>query len=94
VVVTGTRPRPPNAGKGRPKGSANKTTVLAKEAIEDAFRHLQAHKDKNLRTWAEANTDDFYKLLFPKLLPVQLQAGDGQQSGTLVIAWQTNPDAS
>lgn len=66
------------AGAGRPKGSQNKTTAYAKEAIEDAYSHLQSKsKDrKDLRSWAEDNTDDFYKLLFPKLLPVQLNHAD------------------
>lgn len=76
---------------GRAKGVPNKTTADAKRAIEDAFAHLQGTKDKNLRAWATANTDDFYKVLFPKLLPVQLQHGVGQEgSGRLVIEWQSD----
>ena len=60
-------------GPGRPKGSSNKTTALAKEAIEQAFSALQGKKGKSLPEWAENNIDDFYKLIFPKLLPVQMQ---------------------
>lgn len=67
-------------GAGRPKGSQNKTTVFAKAAIEGAFAHLQRKtaERKDLESWAEDNTDDFYKLLFPKLLPVQLNHGDNE----------------
>lgn len=66
------------AGAGRPKGKPNKTTAEAKAAIESAFEHLQAKSDerKDFKSWAEDNTDDFYKLLFPKLLPVQVNHGD------------------
>lgn len=32
-VAVSENPKPPNAGKGRPKGSANKTTTALKEAI-------------------------------------------------------------
>lgn len=65
-------------GAGRPKGSQNRTTAEAKAAIESAFEHLQAKTAtrKDFKSWAEDNTDDFYKLLFPKLLPVQLNHGD------------------
>lgn len=31
------RPKPPNAGKGRPKGSSNKVTKTIREAIEASF---------------------------------------------------------
>jgi hypothetical protein len=81
--------RPPNAGKGRVKGVPNKVTAQAKEAIEDAFTHLQQTRDKNLRKWAEENTDSFYTVLFPKLIPVQMQH-QGHDGGKLIISWQTD----
>jgi hypothetical protein len=74
---------------GRTKGTRNKSTVEAKAAIEGAFAHLQTTKKgagKRFNEWAEANTDDFYKLLFPKLLPVQVNHADNQ-GGKLVITW-------
>lgn len=63
---------------GRQAGTPNKATAEAKAAIEAAFEHLQtkAHDRKDFKSWAEDNTDDFYKLLFPKLLPVQLNHAD------------------
>lgn len=62
-----------NRGLGRPKGTPNKTTVLIKSAIEDAYAHLQKDPNRNLRTWAEDNTDLFYTVLMPKLLPLQVR---------------------
>lgn len=58
---------------GRKKGEPNKVTIIAKEAIEDAYAHLQSIPGADFRSWALANQDDFYKLLFPKLLPVQME---------------------
>lgn len=60
-------------GAGKKKGQIHEATRIAKTAIENAFAHLQAKDGKDFNTWAENNTDDFYKLLFPKLLPVQMQ---------------------
>lgn len=78
---------------GRQAGTPNKRTAEAAAAIEDAFAYLQGEKGKDLRTWSKENTDDFYKLLFPKLLPVQMQMGVGAGSGRLVIEWQTDQSA-
>ena len=80
---------------GRQAGTLNKTTVEAKAAIEDAFAHLQTKTAdrKDLRSWAEDNADRFYELLFPKLLPVQMQHGVGQGSGRLLIEWQTDQNS-
>ena len=64
------------ANAGKKKGQTHAATRHAKAAIEDAFAHLQKQRGKDFNTWAEQNTDDFYKLLFPKLLPVQLNHGD------------------
>lgn len=65
---------------GRKKGVPNKTTLLAKDAIESAFAHLQtlAKQRKDIASWAEDNTDDFYKMLFPKLLPLQVNHADNE----------------
>jgi hypothetical protein len=37
IVKDTGRPKPPAAGKGRPKGATNKLTKTVKEAIEAAF---------------------------------------------------------
>lgn len=59
---------------GRPKGARNKTTVLAKDAIEGAFAANGGQRWLN--EWAAKNEDVFFGSLFPKLLPVQLNHAD------------------
>jgi hypothetical protein len=66
--VTGRRP-PPNAGKGRPKGSLNKSTVAVKEALSQAFDDLRGVE--GLTTWARENPTAFYQL-WGKMLPLQV----------------------
>ena len=78
--------KPPNAGKGRPKGSVNKTTAEAKEAIALAFVGIGGQKA--FEAWAKANPDTYYGTVFPKLLPVQVNHADNK-GGKLVISWGT-----
>lgn len=67
-----------NAGKGRPKGSVNKTTALLKDAI------LQAASDAGgeaglvgyLTLQAHENPQGFMSLL-GKVLPMQVTGEDG-----------------
>jgi hypothetical protein len=67
-----------NAGKGRQKGSVNKTTKEAKEAIELAFSGLGGVDA--LIAWAKGNQDAFYGSVWPKLLPVQHKHGGDQEN--------------
>lgn len=71
-------------GAGRPKGSVDPKTRLAKEAIEQVFASLQEDSDTSLETWARNNIDTFYTQLFPKLLPVQMQHS-GEAGGPLYV---------
>lgn len=60
-------------GRGRPKGSANKTTIAAKEAIQHAFD--ESGGAEALTEWVMASDDNrkvFYSQIFPKLLPLQV----------------------
>jgi hypothetical protein len=68
------RPRPPNAGIGRKKGSQNKLTRTVKEAFENVFRDLQKDpKDPaHLREWAKREPDKFYPLA-AKLIPTEVK---------------------
>ncbi len=62
-----------NAGKGRPKGSTNKTTTTAKEAIALAAEGLGG--TPRLIAWAKAdekNEAAFWTTIYPKLLPLQV----------------------
>ena len=66
-----------NAGKGRPKGSANKTTQAAKDAIAQAAEELGGAD--RLVAWVKedpANEKVFWGTIYPKLLPLQL-TGEG-----------------
>lgn len=65
------------AGKGRPKGSPNKTTALLKDAILKAAEQAGGKEGMvgYLKTQAEENPQSFLPLL-GKVLPMQL-TGDG-----------------
>ena len=70
---TGNR-RPPNAGKGRPKGTPNKLTTTAKEAFALAFQGMGGAVA--LEKWAVENQTEFYKL-FARLIPTEVAGPDG-----------------
>lgn len=70
--------KPPAAGMGRVKGSLNKTTKLAKEAIASAAEALGGAE--RLADWAQeepANERIFWGTIYPKLLPLQVTGGGG-----------------
>ena len=72
---------PPNAGKGRPKGSVNKTTALLKDAILKAAENAgnkvgDAGLVSYLEQQAEENPGPFMALL-GKVLPMQVTGEDG-----------------
>jgi hypothetical protein len=83
--VNGTeRPLPPNAGKGRPAGSLNKTTRSVKEAIALAAEGLGGAA--RLEAWAQEdpkNEHAFWVSIYPKLLPLQVT---GEGGGPLIIS--------
>lgn len=63
-------------GPGRPKGSANKTTKAAKDAIALAAEGLGGAQ--RLQEWALESPENeraFWVSIYPKLIPVTL-AGD------------------
>lgn len=64
-------------GPGRPKGCANKTTVLAKAAIAEAADKLGG--TDRLVAWAQEDPQNervFWGTIYPKLLPLQV-TGEG-----------------
>jgi hypothetical protein len=76
-----------NAGKGRPKGAQNKTTLIAKEAIASAADRLGGVD--RLVEWAQEddkNEHTFWGTIYPKLLPLQV---DANLAGKIVseVAW-------
>jgi len=62
---------------GRQKGTPNKTTAIAKEAIAHAAEALGGQK--RLAQWAQESPENeraFWVQVYPKLLPLQV-TGDG-----------------
>lgn len=69
------RPKPPAAGKGRPKGARNKNTVVALDAIAMAADKLGGVD--RLVNWAKEDAQNervFWGTIYPKLLPLQVNA--------------------
>lgn len=69
--ITGGKP-----GPGRPKGSPNKVSKAAKDAIAEAAEKLGGVN--RLVAWAKEdplNERAFWATIYPKLIPIQL-AGD------------------
>jgi hypothetical protein len=76
-AVKGTRP--PNAGKGRPKGVPNKLTTAAKEAIELAAEGLGGAL--RLEAWVREDPQNervFWSQIYTKLLPLQVTGENGR----------------
>ncbi len=64
-----------NPGPGRPKGSVNKTTAAAKDAIAQAAEKLGGMN--RIVAWAKEdakNESAFWTTVYPKLLPLQVHA--------------------
>jgi hypothetical protein len=79
--------KPPAAGKGRPKGALNKTTVAMKEAVLGVYSDLQeaaGGEHAHFKAWAEQNPTDFYKIA-SKLPPMDIRGShDINVSGSVL----------
>jgi len=78
IVDSVGRKLPPAAGMGRAKGSLNKTTKAAKEAI--AYAAEQLGGADRMVEWVQsdpANEKIFWGTIYPKLLPLQLTGENG-----------------
>lgn len=70
-------------GPGRPKGSQNKTTKAAKEAIATAAEELGG--SERLVLWAKEDPKNeyaFWTTIYPKLVPL-----DANVTGNMTVAW-------
>lgn len=95
VVISANR-RPPNAGKGRPKGSRNKTTALLKDAILKAAEIAGNKVGEQgmvsyLALQAEENPGPFLSLL-GKVLPMQISGSDSEGNPTEIVMRIVSPD--
>jgi hypothetical protein len=75
-------------GPGRPRGSANRSTVAMRSAITAVFEDLQTDHGGKERfphffEWAKANPTEFYRMA-SRQLPVQIEAGS-QAIGMVVF---------
>lgn len=70
-----------NRGKGRPKGSLNKTTASIKQALTEAFEMTGGVK--SLVKWANQNETEFYRL-WSKLVPQDVTVA-GQDGGPIMV---------
>lgn len=67
---------------GRQKGTPNKLTTSAKEAIEQAFDGIGGVEA--LKTWARLNQNIFYGTVWPKIIPHTV-AGDKDNPIELIV---------
>lgn len=80
--ITGGKP-----GPGRPKGSPNKVTAAAKDAIAQAAEELGGFQ--RIVAWAKEdplNERAFWSTIYPKLIPVQV-SGEGGGPIAVTFAW-------
>ena len=81
----------PGPGPGRPKGSPNKTTQLAKSVIAEAAERLGGAD--RLVAWAKENDGNervFWGTIYPKLLPLQVNAEiEGNIAVRGALVWKT-----
>ncbi len=89
-VPAATKRKPPAAGKGRPKGSVNKTTALLKDAIlkaaENAGNKIGSEGLVSyLEDQAVQNPGPFMSLL-GKVLPMQVTGENGGPIGIKIIS--------
>ena len=79
--ITGGKP-----GPGRPKGSRNKVTGVAKDIIAEAADRLGGVE--RLVAWAKEDAQNeraYWAQIFPKLLPLQVAGENGQALGVVVF---------
>ena len=79
IVKDSVKRKPPAAGKGRPKGAANKNTKALKDMILGALE--KAGGEDYLQRQADDNPNAFLTLI-GKVLPTELK---GNLEGNLVV---------
>ena len=67
---------------GKPRGAQHKTTL----AIAATFDYLQGKPGKSLNAWALENTTAFYTILYPKILPKNIELSGDAAFPVLMVA--------
>lgn len=63
---------------GKPRGRKDSRTIAVERAIQNTFNDLQDIPDKTLTSWAVDNTTAFYTILYPKIIPKNINvSSDG-----------------
>lgn len=92
MPVVGRPKGTPKTG-GRQKGTPNRTTTAAKEAIEQAAEGLGGVQ--RMISWAKEdplNERTFWGTIYPKLLPLQVTGNDGAPLVPATIQFIREPD--
>lgn len=74
-------------GSGRRKGTPNKLSSLAREAIAQAAAALGG--TKRLTEWAKENPENesaFWTRIYPRLMPIEMSGLDGGPIGHYLIS--------
>ena len=79
---TTTTPKLANAGKGRPKGSPNKTGAVIRWGLVEAYRRLGGVD--GLVRWGKRKPDLFYPLL-GRLIPAEIADQHGVSGGKIQV---------
>ena len=66
--------KPPNAGKGRPKGALNKVTRAFKEAVLAVYNARGGNGA--LLKWSNKEPTEFYRIC-ARLIPTEISGPDG-----------------
>lgn len=82
-VTVSERPKPPAAGKGRPKGAVNKITKTIREAIEVSF--IKVGGADYLTKMADEQPVAYMSLL-AKILPQQMELSGSVNLGAALDA--------
>lgn len=78
---------------GRQKGTPNKTTQAAKEAIAAAFEQMGG--TQALVDWADKDDDNrrvFYSQIWPKIVPLQVGGDPDNPTKLLIETRVVHPD--
>jgi hypothetical protein len=91
ATVPKARPKPPAAGKGRPKGAVNKTSKALKDMILGALEG--AGGESYLQRQAEDNPTAFLSLI-GRVLPTELKNAEPGGFVIKVVTGVPDPDTS